>query len=850
MADEVVKTIRIVGKPEQLKELADQIKGVADAQGVVARVSDTSSRSLDSIEKAYQRQTMRLDEGARQQQKYTQELAVAQKAYDTGRISSADYADRISLINDKFDKGSPLARGFQRALSGVQGQLIALSAGAGPVGVFLSALGPWGVAAAVGVGLVESAFSRASEMAHQFGERSVELSRFSEATGLTVAQIKALSRAAAEHGVSSDEVVRSIEKFTVAWEELRNGGGTLLDQVRKVDAGLADQMQRARDSASAIDLLAEAIHRADEAGNLSQRNALARAAGGRGGVSGLVGISTAISESGGLSNMADRTSSLFSSEKIEALRKLQTEIDETKKRTQNYYASIASEEILSGALKMAQYQERLAKAAKDFADAHPDWSAWAQFFTEIKAYFGMGPQPGDAPEKPMRIQMPMVPSVPMPRTRPGPQGESLGDLSPGAVASQWRDYVSALGGAATANDRLKAKQSELYAQLKDGKITLDTYNKALAGENFQASNAALNTRIGLLGQMAPASDLVTAAQNRMIEAQKQGARLSGEERAALLSRVLVEKQSADNAILVSNGVATAEGMRSTKLAELNQLLREHKLTQDQVTVSAAAYERQIKDIVDQQKVQQATLPNLQQLANDAGRLDKQLDQVATGSLNQMTTSLADMMDGTKTAGQAFADMSRYVVRALEEMMIKMLIIQPIAEMLQATLKDASGGGFNLLSLFGVGGGSSQPVPVGGSFDYGGMVVPMVGHAGGMASELSGDGRIVHATYYENAPRFHSGRLPWDPSFETPAIIRNDESVLTQGQMAAMGSGNKRPINFIVNSYGAAVEDVQQDDSGNMEMTVRALARDEYASARTNSIQKQKYGQSPQLRQRR
>jgi hypothetical protein len=42
--------------------------------------------------------------------------------------------------------------GCRKATSGVSGQLIALSSGAGPVGVFLSALGPWGVAAAIGIG--------------------------------------------------------------------------------------------------------------------------------------------------------------------------------------------------------------------------------------------------------------------------------------------------------------------------------------------------------------------------------------------------------------------------------------------------------------------------------------------------------------------------------------------------------------------------------------------------------------------------------------------------------------------------------------------------------------------------
>lgn len=56
-------------------------------------------------------------------------------------------------------------------------------------------------------------------------------------------------------------------------------------------------------------------------------------------------------------------------------------------------------------------------------------------------------------------------------------------------------------------------------------------------------------------------------------------------------------------------------------------------------------------------------------------------------------------------------------------------------------------------------------------------------------------------------------------------------------------------NVTINNYGA---DVQQstDQHGNMEITVRAITRDEMASSRTNAINKQKYGQTPTLRQRR
>ena len=71
------------------------------------------------------------------------------------------------------------------------------------------------------------------------------------------------------------------------------------------------------------------------------------------------------------------------------------------------------------------------------------------------------------------------------------------------------------------------------------------------------------------------------------------------------------------------------------------------------------------------------------------------------------------------------------------------------------------------------------------------------HSGGMADEPSFY-RAMPMSVFETAPRYHSGHnLPWNPSFEQPAVIRRDESVLTPGQMrtlAGMGGGDAvRPV---------------------------------------------------------
>jgi len=91
------------------------------------------------------------------------------------------------------------------------------------------------------------------------------------------------------------------------------------------------------------------------------------------------------------------------------------------------------------------------------------------------------------------------------------------------------------------------------------------------------------------------------------------------------------------------------------------------------------------------------------------------------------------------------------------------------------LYGVSGGSF--LSLFG---GSNATDGIGGF----GPAAPVGINHGGYGPGDSMPVRFVPSRVLLNAPRFHSGIGPG----ERAAIIRTDESVLTPGQMKAMGGG--------------------------------------------------------------
>jgi ABC-type transporter Mla subunit MlaD len=105
------------------------------------------------------------------------------------------------------------------------------------------------------------------------------MKKFSDVTGLSVTEIKGLTKAGGELGVSSDDITRAIERLSVGLNEAHKGAGDLFDRVRQINPELARQLAETKGTAQGFDILAQAIKNATDA---AQRNALARAAFGRG----------------------------------------------------------------------------------------------------------------------------------------------------------------------------------------------------------------------------------------------------------------------------------------------------------------------------------------------------------------------------------------------------------------------------------------------------------------------------------------------------------------------------------------------------------------------------------------
>lgn len=764
-----------------LNKLSDAQSNVADTGKTMATVTDQSSSKQLSAQSAYDRLRTSIDSNYRSQQQLAKGETVLTNARNQGIISAQTYAQMHDLLIDKYGKTTTLSGAFAQSLSGVKTQMVALAAGAGPVGVFLASFGPWGLAAAAGITLITDAIEAAVREADRLGDVARQVRDISDTTGLAAAQFQALQIAGAAVGLASEQMATGFERFNTQLALLKDGSGNLLATLDRINPQLALQLSSAKDSASAWNILAQAYANADS----NQQRLIEHAIAGQRGGAGIGRLLGQTASAGGISGLQANlpTADIISSDQLNKLADLKTQIDQIKASTANIWASIYSEPILEQQKQSAQYMHDLAVAAKDVADAQPNMSVWQRFINLIGGQGVMGEgQQAYIPRSPASLINEQIPIPPYPTTL-SPELAPNGPPSPATIASNYKIVVAALGSAATASEQLRAKQLELNAQLQSGAITQETYNRALSGEQYKVSEQALSARIGLLGPAASMTDLLTQAQNRINDARKQGASFTTQETATILANVAAQKLASDTQILVANNVVTADQLRTSKLAELNVLVMQGKLTQDQMNTSMVANQQISEKTIQQQQIAIAQLPQLKQLQLQSGDLRYQMDTFSTTVSTDVGDALVNIGTGANTAGDAFKNLSTQVVTALEQMLVKMAIVQPLAAALQATLGGSvGGGGFNFLgSLFG-GSNAAQmstlnaTLPNSFSLQSGGMV------------GVDGKRTFVHPAYFENAPHFDTGGMITDDG--VPIIAHPGERILNRSETAAYNAGGR------------------------------------------------------------
>ncbi|MEH2508696.1 hypothetical protein V1291_000050 [Nitrobacteraceae bacterium AZCC 1564] len=319
---------------------------------------------------------------------------------------------------------------------------------------------------------------------------------------------------------------------------------------------------------------------------------------------------------------------------------------------------------------------------------------------------------------------------------------------------------------------------------------------ALGTSQMRAQVDALNVQTATIGMSAGAAAAYTAEQNRLNEALRNHQTLSAQDRAEIKAWAdLVGKATEANARAAANDNISFG--RQTALLSPDDVQIAQQLRQIYPDVATALG-----------SVEAAGL-----------RTNQALSGVGSQISGSLVTGLADITDGTKSAGQGFADLQRVVIRALEEMLIKIAIVTPAMRALQAAA--GAFGGF-----LGFGGGAA-------TMGLDGLAA--IHHTGHGPGDAITSTRAVNPAVFATAPRFHTGIGPG----ERAAVIKNDESVLTAGQMRALGGAvNSAPVTnvYIEGAPSQPTVSKKKNDSGGFDITIglKNMVRDVMLEDANNS----------------
>lgn len=163
---------------------------------------------------------------------------------------------------------------------------------------------------------------------------------------------------------------------------------------------------------------------------------------------------------------------------------------------------------------------------------------------------------------------------------------------------------------------------------------------------------------------------------------------------------------------------------------------------------------------------------------EALRLNQAISGASSAISNDLTTGLTDIASGAKTASQAFHDMGTSILKDIEQMVIKLLIVQPLMQGLQG----GAGGIFSFLGL-----GGTNAIAAGG-------VVP-----GAVGATSVGGAALHFAAGTDNAPGGMS--LVGENGPEILNIPRGAQ-VIPNDVLRSKGGGASQTVQYNIDASGA------------------------------------------------
>jgi lambda family phage tail tape measure protein len=248
------------------------------------------------------------------------------------------------------------------------------------------------------------------------------------------------------------------------------------------------------------------------------------------------------------------------------------------------------------------------------------------------------------------------------------------------------------------------------------------------------------------------------------------------------------------------GVASTTEQYRLRLAELELVAKERNWTERQYADAIAITTREHEAAARAADIRRSALPGLRAFQHEASDLRANLDQTAVSGLNSMTSVLTQMTMGTKSAGEGFRELGQTVLQSITEMTIKMLVMAPIARMLQSLIggfpgMTPTGAEFAYPGAFAGPRARGGPVPA-GMWAITGEKGPEVVHGPGHVTPMGrGGGVVVNVTNNDagnTRVQAGEGRRGAGGEMTIDLVVEAVESRMTRNVANNRGMAQARP----------------------------------------------------------
>jgi hypothetical protein len=271
ISTETIRKITIQATAQGVDQTTASLNRLSAAQGNLATVTDIQTKRQLSVEQAYRRQSLAVDDVARSQDRIAKATKVADAALAQGLITQAEHATRIALITERYRPHNEMldnARVKFRALAEAAGQaggpLGGIIQQAGFLTVGSQHLSAGIIASTVAVGALVAALVKLIEIEKQ----AAAIANTAQLSSIGGQQLQGLIGAAGFKGIGSDVLLASMTKFNEQVDQAKAGLGSLgaLFRANGVSASdtadaffkVADLVKNARSEAEKFSIVRQA----------------------------------------------------------------------------------------------------------------------------------------------------------------------------------------------------------------------------------------------------------------------------------------------------------------------------------------------------------------------------------------------------------------------------------------------------------------------------------------------------------------------------------------------------------------------------------------------------------------